>query len=315
MKRQDKFARFIVMFLFAITVMGAGFFYMLPLRHAQVPTDKMSVLKESESGLHKITLSGEINNCTPFEVEKITIKVTLRNQYNSYISTQTFIIDEDFDAKEKDTFSETFTVFTNETIKEVRIDKITCSYDKFPWYVILIVGLVVITLVKFLFIKRKYYFEIEDKNVVIYASWRQAGVIVDGVLIKEGKLPLVRAEVSLFNMKIAGHRLRFYTLNADVIPNIRALVDNVPVHYTRVRQNLGVKMMDEGTVRGEGNITMRSQYEIEGEAADKYNEEQRKEREQQAMAQAAPQVKYCKYCGVANDANSKVCSSCGARLN
>ena len=38
-------------------------------------------------------------------------------------------------------------------------------------------------------------------------------IIVDGVLIKEGKLPAFRQEVALFNVRVSGHRLKYYTLN------------------------------------------------------------------------------------------------------
>ena len=141
---------------------------------------------------------------------------------------------------------------------------------------------------------------------------------MDGVLIKEGKLPKFKQEVALFNMKVAGHKLKFYSLNGDIVPSIRALVDDKPVQYTKVRQNIFVKMMDDGVVRGKGDISMKSKYESDGEAADKYNEER------WAKAKADKAVKpttnpkktnKCPYCGATNESDDKFCSSCGGKLD
>ena len=274
MKRQDKFARFFITMLFVVTIAITGFLCVMPLVHAKVPRDSLKVTATTSTP-QSITISGEVNNRTMFPLTEIEIVLNVGDDYG-FTTEQVFKIAVDVAPGETATFTKTVLSSAPDTIKiskNLGIKNVSYEYQKFPYYVVFITGLILTILAKNLFGKRKYYFDIDDKKVVVFASWKKAGVIVDGVLIKEGKLPTFRQEVALFNMKIAGHFFKFYSLNGDIVPSIRALVDDKPVKYTKVRQNPFVKMMDEGVVRGSGDITMRSKYETDGEAAEKYNAE------------------------------------------
>lgn len=348
MKRQDKFARGIIIFLFGLTIIASLLCFMMPLKDAHIPTDKITLTgKASEP--NQITIAGHIDNTTGFTLKQITVVISTYNEKGAYIQDETVNIKVNLESKESCDFKHTFMATDKDIVAKAKLKDIECEYNKFAWYLILIPGFILTYLVKQLFANRKYYFDIEDKKVVVFASWRKAGVIVDGVLIKEGKLPKFKAEVSLFNMKIAGHKLKFYTLNGDIIPSIRALVDNKPVAYTKVRQNPFVKMMDEGVVRGKGDITMKSKYETDGEKAEKYNEQRfnklkkveddeeiedlddlleeyednetfednekiNKPTQVQAVKPKTSNLVACPYCNTMNKSSNLKCSGCGANL-
>lgn len=316
MKRQDKFARFLISFIGLITIAITAFLLIMPLSNAKVPSDTLNISGTSSTP-QTIKVKGEIKNTTMFPITKVEILLTVADEYG-FTGEEIVKIKVNVAPGETVAFEESVTssapapiIITKAKAKEVNFE-----YEKFPWYLILIPGLILTFLLKNLFANRKYYFNIEDKKVVVFASWKKAGVIVDGVLIKEGNLPKFKAEVALFNMKIAGHKFRFYSLNGDIIPSIRALVDNKPVVYTKVRQNLFVKMMDEGVVRGSGDITMRSKYETDGEAADKYNEERwAKNANIVTPTSIKPTEVKCEYCGAINNSDNKICNSCNAKLD
>lgn len=314
MRRQDKFGRGLVIFLLVLTAITTFLVYRMPLIPAYIPEDEISI-KGTTTTPQKITVSGKIENNTKFRVKQLEVIIAVYDDYG-YVRDEIIVFDSGYEVGEKGTFEKTFTVTGPEYIVDANVIEVNCIYEKLPWYLFLIVGLVLVYLVKQLFANRKYYFDIEDKKVVIFASWRKAGVIVDGVLIKEGNLPKFKQEVALFNMKVAGHRLKFYSLNGDFVPSIRALVDDKPVRYTKVRQNPFVKMMDEGVVRGKGDITMKSKYETDGEEADRYNEERWAKAKQATVAPTQEKKDTtCPYCGAINSGNDKFCSSCGGKLD
>lgn len=336
-KRQDKFARAFIILLFAITIIATGLCAGLPFVDAHVPQEELSLMGKN-SKPNEITISGKVENTTDFKLDQITLTIKTYDENLLEIKDETVIIKLDLEAKQSTNFNYVFTATSRETVAKAKVTNIDYKYQKFPWYLIAIPGLAFIFLVKQFFANRKYYFTVDGSKVVIFASWRKAGVIVDGVLIKEGTLPSFKAEVAQFNMKVAGHKLKFYTLNGDIIPSIRALVDDQEVKYEKVRQNLFVKMMDEGVVRGQGNITMKSKYETDGEAADKYNEERfnnHKEFEDdeeiedlddlleddEKINKPTPKPKAktsnlvaCPYCNTMNKPSSLKCSGCGANL-
>ena len=315
--RQDKLARFFIILLLVVTAVATLYCYITPIQKAIIPKEDLTV-EITGKGAYKMTVSGKIDNCTNYRVKKIEVVISTFDEFD-FLAEEVVQFDIDFDAHESGTFEKTLVITTSGTIVDYQVEDIRCIYDKFPWYVVAIVGLAVVWLSKNLFAKRKYYFDVENSKVVIFASWKKAGVIVDGVLIKEGKLPKFKMEVVLFNMKVAGHKLKFYTLNGDIIPNIRALIDDKPVKYTKVRQNLFVKMMDEGVVRGKGDIAMKSKYESDGEAADKYNEERwakaKANKSGNATQTTTNKTNKCPYCGATNNGDDKFCSSCGGKLD
>lgn len=317
MKRQDIIARGFIILLLIITGLGTLYFYLTPIEKAVIPAKDL-VVEITGLSPQKMLVAGTVDNITDYRVKKIEVVVSTFDDFG-YLRDEVVQFSVDIDAHESGTFEKIVVITSVDTITEYEVVEVKCIYDKFPWYVIAIAGLILVWLAKNLFAKRKYYFDVDNSKVVIFASWRKAGVIVDGVLIKEGNLPKFKQEVALFNMKVAGHRLKFYSLNGDIVPSIRALVDNKPVKYTKVRQNLFVKMMDEGVVRGKGDISMKSKYDSDGEAADKYNEERWAKAKgntgKAATTVATKKSNKCPYCGATNEGDDKFCGSCGGKLD
>lgn len=314
-KRQDKVARVFIIALFIITIVAAGICAMMPFKNAYIPKDEIK-LTGNTSKPNEINVAGNIDNITDFKLTEVTLTIATYDENGSYIKDETVVLKVDLESKEQIEFDHTFKATSRDVVKKAKVVDIEYTYDKFAWYLVAFPGLALIFLIKQFFANRKYYFDVEDSKVVIFASWKKAGVIVDGVLIKEGKLPTFKAEVAQFNMKVAGHKLKLYTLNGDIIPSIRALIDNQEVKYTKVRQNIFVKMMDEGVVRASGDIQMKSKYETDGEEADKYNEERFKQKEQELNKSKSntENLKACPYCNTMNKSTNTKCSGCSANL-
>ena len=321
MKRQDKFAKAIGIIILALTVIASAVFYLMPFNEPTFDKESMTV-HQTGSG-YQYYISGYVTNDTNVTITGLKFEISIYKNDN-YVTTKTISMSHDIDPGDTEKFITNSFIMTEVAFEyaEFYVESIEYTYEQFPWYFIVLIGIVLWSLIQLLFAKRKYYFNINDKKVVVYASFKKAAVIVDGVLIKQGKLPSFRQEVAQFNMQIDGQSLTIYTLNGAPVPSVRITVNRVDVKYTKVRQNPFVKLMDEGVVIGSGNTEMRSRYEIEGEAADKYNEQRRQERlnaEQggQPTQPTQPQVakKFCPYCGCENDASNSKCSGCGANLH
>lgn len=306
--RQDKLAKILVIILIVLSLGVAGYLYIAPLKPANIPREELKATVSSTDP-QQITLSGSINNTTKYTIKKIVITVCLIDEEDQIIE-KNFIYNNEYKSGESGEFTKTIT-YDGLKIVRMEIEEIRCTYDKLNWYIPLIIGVVAVILAKLFFANRKYYLDIDGKKVVIFASWRKTGIIVDGVLIKEGKLPVLPFEVALFSVKVAGHKLKYYSMNGDIVPNINTFVDDKQAKYTHVRQHIFVRMMDEGVVRGSGNISMKSRYEIEGEEADKYHEEMKKNKDKSTQIK---QKKTCPYCGASNEADDR-CFNCGGNLD
>jgi hypothetical protein len=284
----------------------------MPFNDAKLVEDSFEV-NYTGSGFTWV-LSGEVDNCTMCDIKEMEYKIVIEDDYGRKLQTVTVKVNKTIKAGEVGYFEKEFMIGNSNAAYWSLEEDPTCVYDVFPYWVVALAYIVIHIIIQFIFAKRKYYFNVNDHQVVVFSSFKQAAIIVDGVLVKKGKLPSFRQEVAQFNYRIDDQSITIYTLNGALVPSIRITLNRVDVKYTKVRQNPFVKLMDEGVIEGSGNIEMRSRYDIEGEAADKYNEERRKEREMAAQGQ--PQgKKFCPYCGCENDASNSKCSGCGANLN
>lgn len=308
--RQDKLARMLAIIIIVLTLVLSGYLYISPLKQASIPRDQLKA-SVSKTSPQQITLSGTVNNTTKYTIERIVITVCLIDEEDQLIEKH-FIYNNEYKAGESGEFTKSIT-YDGLKVVRMEIEEIRCTYDKLDWYIPVIIGVAAFILLKILCANRKYYIDVAGKEVVVFAGWRKTGIIVDGVLIKEAKLPAVPFEVAVFSVKINGHKLKYYTLNGDLLPSINAFVDNVSAHFNKVRQNIFVRMMDEGVVRGSGDISMKSVHDIEGEKADRYNEKMRKNKGKESP-EPAKQKKICPYCGAVNYSNDK-CSGCGGNLD
>ena len=312
MKRQDKVAKVISTILIVVFVLATVVLAIMPINDAKLIEESFEITYTGEGFWWE--LSGEVDNCTICDITEMEYEIVIEDEFGRKLQTANVKVNKRIKAGEIGYFSQRFMI-TNSNASQWSIEKDpTCVYDTFPWWIMAIAYIVVHLLLQLIFAKRKYYFEVNGHQVVVFASFKQAAIIVDGVLVKKGKLPSFRQEVALFNYRIDDQSISIYTLNGALIPSARITLNRVDVKYTKVRQNPFVKLMDEGVVMGQGNIEMRSRYEIEGEAADKYNEEQRQKREMAEKGIPANK-KFCPYCGCENDATNSKCSGCGANLH
>ena len=74
--RQDKFAKFVVIFLIAVTVIVAGYLYLCPIISPNIPRpDLKATIKNTDP--QEITLYGTIDNVSFYKVTKIRITACL----------------------------------------------------------------------------------------------------------------------------------------------------------------------------------------------------------------------------------------------
>ncbi len=310
MKRQDKLAKFLSIFIFVVFALATAAYAILPINSPKIK-DKPDLRREAV-GSSYFVLSGEIENPTPFAVKEMQFTINIYDEFEAKFETLTVTVKKNLPAGQTTAFEQKFMVSNPDRVADMKLaDNPTVVYAKISWYFIAIAAFALWSLFALLFTKRKYYFEVSGRKVVVYTSFKHAAIIVDGVMVKKGKVPSFRQEVALFSYRIDGQSISIYTLNGALIPSIRITVNKQDVKFDKVRQNPFVRLMDEGVVVGQGNIEMRSMYDIQGEEADEYNEKRRQEKEAQ---KAAETKKVCPYCGTANDKNATRCSSCNANI-
>ncbi|MBP3344819.1 MAG: hypothetical protein J6K97_01280 [Clostridia bacterium] len=113
----------------------------------------------------------------------------------------------------------------------------------YPWTWYLI-GFLMFMLSTMFFSKKKFYFDIQNHKVEIYATLKKAVLIIDGKKFKELKIK-TRFQTAKCAFKVSGKVLSVNLKMGNIFPNVEVKVDGEIPEFTEIKQHVFLKAEDK----------------------------------------------------------------------
>ena len=291
--KQVKAIKILNIFMFLILVVAIPVICsFIPYRTPKVYYDQL--VNEDNT----VCVIGYVDNPTVIPLKGLKITIQVYDDTNEYVTTKRFEINKTFPAGKKTYFvTDDFRLpsGTDPESATCYASEILYSYNKVDWYFIFGIGLLVYCLYSLLFLKQKYYFEVDGQQVEVYVGMSKTAILVNGQVVQEQRR-VGNGNFTNLVYTLGDKMIRVASNKAFIFPSTKITVDGQKANITKARQHCFVRMIDKNATYNNAPITS---------STTTYNPD----------TNANTQVKVCKFCGSSNKATNNKCENCGSDLN